>query len=79
VVANVSRTVVHQARDALSPVRVIEITAPPALLRERLQARNREDVGDRLSREIDSGADVTIVNDGPLAPAIAAFLAALNG
>jgi ribose 1,5-bisphosphokinase len=69
VVANVSRTVIEQAVRQF-PVRVLEITASPAVLAQRLGARGREDAADiaaRLARGValpDTVDVVTIVNDG---------------
>ena len=69
VVANVSRAVVAEAAERF-PVAVIEVTAPAALLRHRLQSRGREDAEDvarRLSRAIELPLPVeriSVVNDG---------------
>ena len=55
VVANVSRAVLAEAAERF-PVTVIEISAPAALLAQRLAARGREDADDvarRLSRAIE--------------------------
>ncbi len=81
-VANVSRTVIAEAAQRFA-VRVIEITAPPEILAARLASRGREaaaDVASRLARSValpDSVDVVTVVNDGPLAQAVAYFIAAL--
>ena len=70
VVANVSRTVVDAMRRAYADVIVVEITAPPEVLAERLAMRARGSDGAielRLSRNIDAAVappDVTIVNMG---------------
>lgn len=83
IVANVSRAVIKEAAERF-PVRVIEVTAPPALLAARLAARGREDsegVAARLSRSValPAGVDVrSVVNDGSLAQGIERFLAALT-
>lgn len=69
VVANVSRAVVAEAA-AQFPVGVVEITARPELLEERLQQRGREDAEDvarRLSRAIEVPVPVQrveVTNDG---------------
>ncbi len=69
VVANVSRAVVAEAAEQF-PVTVVEITAPAALLEQRLAARGREDAGDvarRLSRAIELPLPVArerVMNDG---------------
>lgn len=82
-VANVSRTVIAEAVRRFA-ARVIEITAPPAVLAARLGARGREgaaDVMERLARTVPLPADVhveTVINDGSVAEGVARFLAALN-
>jgi ribose 1,5-bisphosphokinase PhnN len=66
------------------PVRVIEVTAPPAVLAARVAARGREapaDVSARLSRSVALPPDVpveTVVNDGTPEEGAARFLAALR-
>lgn len=83
VIANVSRGVIARAA-ARFPVRVIEITAPPEVLRQRLVARGRETSGDvaaRLARVVPTvpGVDITvIVNDRTPEEAAARFVAALT-
>lgn len=83
VVANVSRTVVAEAARRFA-VRVIEVTAPPAVLAVRLAARGREneaDVAARLARPVTLPKHVTIetvCNDGSLSDGIARFVAALS-
>ena len=68
VVANVSRAVIAQAA-GMFPLRVIEITAPPEVLAERLAGRGREspaDIARRLARSAALPPDIrveTIVND----------------
>jgi phosphonate metabolism protein PhnN/1,5-bisphosphokinase (PRPP-forming) len=83
VVANVSRTVVADARARLAPVLVIAIAAAPATLAARLAARGREtavDIAERLARSsgLSSDADIVIDNDGSLDDAVDRFLAALR-
>ncbi|MEL6060971.1 MULTISPECIES: phosphonate metabolism protein/1,5-bisphosphokinase (PRPP-forming) PhnN [unclassified Methylobacterium] len=68
VVCNVSRRVVAQARAAGSRVSVVEITAPPEILMQRLAARGRAEDGDlaaRLARAVPVAADLRILNVGP--------------
>jgi phosphonate metabolism protein PhnN/1,5-bisphosphokinase (PRPP-forming) len=82
VVANVSRTVVAEARTRFAPVRVVLVTASAEVLRTRLQSRGRETeaaIGERLTRVQAVEADSVIVNDGALETAVRAFLAALKG
>ena len=68
VVANVSRGIIAEAAEKY-PVRVIEVTASPAIRAQRLAARGREtaaDVEQRLVRTIpipDHVAVDTVVND----------------
>lgn len=84
VVANVSRAVIAPARAAYPGLRVLLVTAPPAVLAQRLAGRGRETpeaVAARLERAgytEPQGPDVVrIVNDGPLEAAVPGFLAAL--
>jgi ribose 1,5-bisphosphokinase len=82
VVANVSRSVIVEAAERY-PTRVIEITAPPDVLAQRLAARGREsedDVAKRLSRTVlipDHISIETIVNDRTLPEAADQFISAL--
>jgi ribose 1,5-bisphosphokinase len=69
-VANGSRAALPLARAAFGPaLRVVEITAPPDLLAERLAIRGREsapDIAARLKRTgalAPTGADLLIIND----------------
>ena len=81
VVVNVSRTVVADAKARFRPARAILITASPAILAARLNARGREsgeDIGERLGRAPAIAADTVIVNDGALEPAIEQFVKALR-
>ncbi|WP_454617439.1 phosphonate metabolism protein/1,5-bisphosphokinase (PRPP-forming) PhnN [Bradyrhizobium cenepequi] len=70
VIANVSRTVISAARRAYANVVVVQITAPPNVLAERLAMRGRASDGrieHRLGRTIDettAAPDFTIVNVG---------------
>lgn len=82
VVINVSRSVVDQARVKLAPVRVVEVTASPDILAQRLATRGREsavEIAERLSRQHTVSADAVIVNDGTVAAGVQALLAALQG
>jgi ribose 1,5-bisphosphokinase PhnN len=82
VVANVSRGVIADAM-ARFPTRVIEITAPAALLAERLSSRGREsgaDVASRLARTVDLPPDLpheTVMNDGPVEQGVGKLLTLL--
>lgn len=85
VVANVSRTVVDEAREALGPVGIVVVTAPPKVLAARLARRGREtapDIEARLTRAAEpfpSGADVALVsNDAGLEEGVGRFVAALR-
>jgi ribose 1,5-bisphosphokinase len=81
VIANVSRSVIAQARLRYSCA-VIEITAPPEVLAARLAARNREgatNIAGRLTRAAPaSQADTVIINDTTPEHAGVAFLKALR-
>lgn len=83
-VLSLSRAVLTQAA-ALRPLRVIEVTAPTAVLAQRLARRGREDaasIAARLAREmpLPEGLDVTrVINDGPVAQGAAELRAALEG
>jgi ribose 1,5-bisphosphokinase len=83
VVASVSRGVIAEAASRYS-VRVIEVTAPPEVLAERLAARGREDaaaIAERLARYVPLPVGVpmeTVSNDSTLAEGAARFLAALS-
>ncbi len=81
VLANVSRTIVEEARANFAPIKIIEITAPVAVLRQRLSARGREsalEIDERMARKSAVRPDVVIVNDGTIEHGIAALLAALR-
>jgi ribose 1,5-bisphosphokinase len=85
VVANVSRTVLDEARIAYPPVLVASIEASTPVLAARLAARGREtadDIAQRLERAgafTPAGADVErVLNDGALADAVATFTALLR-
>jgi ribose 1,5-bisphosphokinase len=84
VVANVSRSVVQEARRRLAPVATVAITAAPATLAARLAGRGRETLAEidrRLERpgalSLDQ-ADFIIDNDGPLTAAVDRFVALLR-
>lgn len=81
VVANVSRTVIEEARAKFpGRVHVVVITAPRDVLAERLAKRGREtaeDIRERLARApeflVGGPGVVEIVNDGPITQAGDAF------
>ncbi len=81
VIASISRAVLAEAAP-LRP-RVIEITASPAILADRLAGRGREtaeQIAERLSRQvpIPAGMDVvTILNDGTIEDAVTRLRAAI--
>ena len=82
VVVNVSRTVAAEAKARFAPTHVVLVTASPATLRARLEARGREvpaDIDERMDRTPSVAADTIIANDGPLEPAIEAFVTTLKG
>ena len=85
VVANVSRTAIPALKDRYAHVLPVVVTAPAAILAERLKARGRESHDEVLSRleraearELAVDDAVTIVNGGELAVAGEAFLATLR-
>ncbi len=85
VIANVSRSVIAEARATLAPVRIVQIVAPAPVLAARLARRGRESATDiqlRMTRdaaEVPGGADVTtIANDGALDRAVDTFVALLH-
>ncbi len=85
VVFNGSRAMLGTAWEHYPGLSVIHVTASAPVLAERLAARGREsrqDIARRLARasyEIPYGIPIRVVqNDGPLAQAVAAFLAALQ-
>ena len=83
VVANVSRGVIAAAA-ARFPVRVIEVTAPPQVLAERLALRGREgaiDIAARLARSVALPENVmveTVLNDATPEIGAERFVATLN-
>ena len=83
VVVNVSRGVIADAAERF-PARVVEITASPEILAQRLGARGREtadDIARRLARDVPIPGKVsvhTIVNDSTPAEAADRFLTALR-
>jgi ribose 1,5-bisphosphokinase len=84
VVANVSRTVVAEARRRFPPVAVIAVSASAQTLAARLANRGRENAAEMDSRLMRAGAlapdqaDFLIDNDGPLDMAIDRFIAVLR-
>lgn len=82
-VLSVSRAVLREAA-ALRPLTVIEVTAPPALLAQRLAGRGREDeaaIAARLAREVPLPLELDVlrvVNDGPVAAGAARLRSALE-
>lgn len=83
VVCNVSRLIVAEARRRYANVLVIEVTAPPEVLAERLASRGRAEDGEisrRLNRSSEIGevqVDLTIRNVGARDRVAASFIAAL--
>lgn len=85
IVVNVSREVIAEATERFSPVVVLNVTAPAAVLRDRLTARGREDAADveaRLARaalHAPTGDNVIhIVNDGTVEEGSALFLGTIE-
>jgi ribose 1,5-bisphosphokinase len=85
VICNASRTIIAAARQRYPSVQVIEITAPPDVLAERLARRGREPQAGqdaRLTREVEGASagagDVRIENKGTIETGVALFLVALG-
>jgi len=85
VILNVSRTVVSEARERLSPVKVLYITVAEDILTQRLKARGRESSSDikrrvqRAREYLITGDDVTMIDNGAnLEMSIAAFVEAIG-
>ena len=88
-IANGSRAVLGQFRQAFPRVAIVNITASPQVLASRLVARGREseqDILNRLKRQVPDILDepdvTTIDNSGPLEIAgsrFAALVTALHG
>lgn len=86
VIASVSRAAIAAAERLAEHVVVLNITAPVAVLAQRLAARGREseaDIAARLRREAPLTAEraeiVTILNDRSIAEAAEELLAVLRG
>lgn len=86
VVVNVSRGVIDSARAAFPRLRVIHVTASPAIVAERLRQRGREgaaDIEGRLARaaaiRLEGDDVVELANNGPLAQSVAGFVQLLKG
>ncbi len=84
VLFNGSRAALDRALTACPDLQVIRVTAPSAVLMERLLARgreNRDEIAARLSRasyDVPAGLPVMdVINDGALEQGVARFLAAL--
>lgn len=83
VIASVSRAVIAEAARRY-PVRVVEVTAPPAVLARRLAQRRREDaesIAKRLARDValPAGVEVVrVVNDGSVEQGAARLLDAIS-
>ncbi len=85
VIVNVSRAVIPEARKRYRPLRIIAVSAPIAVLAERLARRGRESAADIANRLQRSGAiavegpDVTqIETTGSVDESLRALLAALG-
>lgn len=84
VVTNVSRTVIAQARQRFSNVRVVLVDAPLGVRRQRILSRGREtgeQIDDRLARRVDqfdrADADHIVMNDRSLDEGIRQMVAAI--
>ncbi len=86
VVVNVSRAILGEVAERVSPTVAIEVTAPPEVRARRLADRAREDEADAARRLVREGAPFPdgipvrrVVNDGPPEDGIARFIDALIG
>jgi ribose 1,5-bisphosphokinase len=86
VVCNVSRGIVGAARNRYAAVTVVLVTAPEAVLLERLAGRNRASDGDIRSRivrsakpEVAVAADIEISNAGPVETGTRRLLDVIRG
>ncbi len=85
-VVNLSRSVLLQAQARVEHLTVIHLTAPPAILADRLTRRGRErpeEIEDRLARADHALPDglrhvLTVSNAGALSATVAAILARLQ-
>lgn len=85
-IVNVSRKIVGDAPSRWPNVQVVQVTAEPHILEQRLKSRGRESgagVVDRMQRtvslDVPEGATlVTVDNSGALENAVAAFIAAIG-
>ena len=84
-VCNVSRGIVSSAWERYAAVTVVLVTAPEAVLQERLARRNRVsdgDIGSRIARsakpETAVEADIEISNVGPVETGIRSLLDAIR-
>lgn len=85
-VANCSRAALAEMADAIAGMRIVLVTAEPAVLAARLAGRGREsrdDIEDRLRRRVEDfpGREHALVidNGGALEDAAARFIAVLRG
>jgi phosphonate metabolism protein PhnN/1,5-bisphosphokinase (PRPP-forming) len=77
VLLNGSRVALPAIRARAPRCRVVQITASPALLAQRLHARGREDarsIEHRLSRAAPAAVDFTLVNEGPVDEGVATLM-----
>ena len=85
VLANGSRAVIGELAGKVPHLVVVEVAAPPEVLRERILSRGRESAeqaGKRLKRRAevgDSACVLRVMNDGTPAAGVSRFLAALRG
>jgi len=82
VVVNASRAILDAARRQYHALRIVHVTAAPAVIAARLRQRGREteaEIAARLQRavpaDLSNGDDVVVCeNDGPLSEGLARFL-----
>ena len=85
VVVNVSRSILAEVVERVSPTVAIEVAAPPELRARRLADRAREDEADAARRLVREGAPLPdgvavrrVVNDGTPEDGVARFIEALT-
>ncbi len=83
-VVNLSRQVLHQARDLWPGFVVVNLHAAPEILAQRLRARGREDeaaIARRLARRVPLPGGLRVINlpnEGPLAETVDRLIAKLK-
>lgn len=84
VVANVSRSILDEARSRFGAIRIVSVRAPRDLLEARLRARGREteaDIADRVARAsayaVEGDDVIALSNDGSREAGVMAMISAI--